>query len=45
MRAPRPRKAVADSLQTLSENLLAHLDYEELNVEATVLRVREPPGL
>jgi Hemerythrin HHE cation binding domain len=39
------RKEVVDTLQTLSENLLAHLDYEELNVEPTVLRLRESPGL
>ena len=37
------RKAVFDTLQALRENLLAHLDYEELNIEATVRRVREPP--
>jgi Hemerythrin HHE cation binding domain len=35
------REAVVDTLQTLRENLLAHLEYEELNVEATVRRVRE----
>ena len=40
-----PRKAVVDTLQALGENLLAHLDYEELNVESTVLRLRESPGL
>lgn len=39
------RKKVVDTLQALSENLLAHLDYEELNVEPTVLRLRESPGL
>jgi Hemerythrin HHE cation binding domain len=38
---PRARKAVADALQALRENLLAHLDYEERSIEATVLRVRE----
>ncbi len=43
--SPEARKAVVDTLQTLGKNLLAHLDYEELNVEATVLRVRESPGL
>lgn len=37
------RQAVVDTLQALRENLLAHLDYEELNVEATVRRVRERP--
>jgi Hemerythrin HHE cation binding domain len=35
------RKAVVDTLRALRENLLAHLDYEERNLEATVLRVRE----
>jgi hypothetical protein len=39
------RKEVVDTLQTLGENLRAHLDYEELNVEPTVLRLRESPGL
>jgi iron-sulfur cluster repair protein YtfE (RIC family) len=37
------RKAVVDTLQALRENLLAHLDYEELNIEATVRRVRQRP--
>ena len=37
------RKAVVDTLQALRENLLAHLEYEELNVEATVRRVRQLP--
>jgi len=35
------RKAVVDTLHALQQNLLAHLDYEELNVKATVRRVRE----
>jgi hemerythrin-like domain-containing protein len=35
------RKAVAAALQALGERLLAHLDYEEHSLEATVLRVRE----
>lgn len=35
------RRAVVDSLQALRENLLAHLDYEERSIEATVQRVRE----
>jgi hemerythrin-like domain-containing protein len=35
------RKAVADTLHALRENLLAHLDYEERSLEATVRRVRE----
>jgi hypothetical protein len=38
---PQARKALVDSLQALRENLLAHLEYEELSVEATVRRVRE----
>jgi hypothetical protein len=37
------RKAVVDALQTLRENLLVHLEYEELNIEATVRRVRQLP--
>ena len=37
------RKAVVDTLQALRENLLAHLEYEELNIEATVRRVRQLP--
>jgi hemerythrin-like domain-containing protein len=35
------RKAVVDTLQALAENLLAHLGYEELNIQSTVVRVRE----
>jgi iron-sulfur cluster repair protein YtfE (RIC family) len=35
------RKAVADALRTLGDSLLAHLDYEERNLEATVLRLRD----
>ena len=35
------RRAVVDTLRALGENLLAHLDYEELNIQATVLRIRE----
>ena len=35
------RKAVAADLQALGERLLAHLDYEERSLEATVLRLRE----
>jgi hypothetical protein len=30
-----------DSLQGLAENLLAHLEYEERNLQATVLRMPE----
>jgi iron-sulfur cluster repair protein YtfE (RIC family) len=43
--SPGARQAVVDSLQALSENLLEHLDYEELSVKETVLRLRESPGL
>ena len=32
---------MVDTLRALGENLLAHLDYEELNIQATVLRIRE----
>jgi hypothetical protein len=35
------REALAGALQTLGEQLLEHLSYEERNVEATVLRLRE----
>ena len=35
------RQAVADALRILGANLLAHLDYEERNLEATVLRLRD----
>jgi hypothetical protein len=35
------RTAVVDTLRALRENLLAHLDYEERSIEATVRRVRE----
>jgi hypothetical protein len=45
------RMAVAESLETLTDRLLAHLDYEERNLEATILRLRDhsctrldPPG-
>ena len=33
------RTAVVDTLRVLRENLLAHLDYEERSIEATVRRV------
>jgi iron-sulfur cluster repair protein YtfE (RIC family) len=39
----RAREAVASALRSLGENLLAHLDYEERNLEATVLRLRDYP--
>jgi len=35
------RNAVVDTLSALRENLLAHLDYEERTIGATVRRVRE----
>ena len=35
------RKELADRLHVLGEDLLAHLDYEERNLESTVLRVQE----
>ncbi|MEA2472585.1 MAG: hypothetical protein QOE06_500 [Thermoleophilaceae bacterium] len=35
------RQAVVDALHGLEENLLAHLDYEELNIESTVRRMRD----
>jgi iron-sulfur cluster repair protein YtfE (RIC family) len=35
------RRAIADALQRLSEELLAHLAYEERNLEATILRLRD----
>ena len=35
------RATVVDTLRALRENLLAHLDYEERNIEATVRRVPE----
>jgi hypothetical protein len=36
------RKAVVEALHALRENLVAHLEYEEVNLEATVRRVRAP---
>jgi Hemerythrin HHE cation binding domain len=33
------REAVAAALRTLGEELLSHLDYEERNLETTILRV------
>jgi hypothetical protein len=35
------RKAVVNALNALEQNLLAHLDYEELSIESTVRRVRD----
>ena len=36
------RRAVADALDVLKGHLLAHLDYEELNVATTARRLRDP---
>ncbi|HEY6636646.1 MAG TPA: hemerythrin domain-containing protein [Solirubrobacterales bacterium] len=33
------RQAVVDALRSLAENLLEHLDYEELSLKSTVLRL------
>ena len=38
------RRAVADALDVLKGHLLAHLDYEELNVAATARRLRDQPS-
>jgi hypothetical protein len=35
------RRAVASALRTLGEKLLSHLDYEERNLETTILRLRD----
>jgi hemerythrin-like domain-containing protein len=35
------REAVAAALRTLGEALLSHLDYEERNLETTILRLRD----
>jgi hypothetical protein len=37
------RLAVVDALHDLAENLLEHLDYEELSLEATVRRMNDLP--
>jgi iron-sulfur cluster repair protein YtfE (RIC family) len=37
--SPAVRQAVVEALLALGENLLEHLDYEELSVKATVLRL------
>jgi hypothetical protein len=37
----RAREALAGALRSLGESLLAHLDYEERSLEATVLRLRD----
>ena len=38
------RRAVVDTLDALQQNLLAHLEYEELSIEPTVRRLRELRG-
>jgi Hemerythrin HHE cation binding domain len=38
------RQALVDTLRTVAESLLEHLDYEELSIESTVLRLDEAPG-
>jgi hypothetical protein len=38
------RRAVADALGTLEGHLLAHLEYEELNIAETARRLREFPA-
>ena len=35
------RRAVADALEVLKGHLLAHLEYEELNVAGTARRLRD----
>jgi hemerythrin-like domain-containing protein len=35
------RDAVVAALRTLGEDLLSHLDYEERNLEATIVRLRD----
>jgi hypothetical protein len=37
----RAREVLVDALRALRENLVAHLAYEEVNIEATVRRVQE----
>ena len=39
------RRTVADALGVLEEHLLAHLDYEELNIASTARRLRDLPSL
>jgi hypothetical protein len=39
------RRAVADALEVLEGHLLAHLDYEELNVAGTARRLRDLPSV
>jgi len=42
--SPQAREAIVVALRTVAENLLEHLEYEELSLEATVLRLGESPG-
>src|SRR6266566_1805994 len=37
----RARQAVVDALGALEQNLLAHLDYEELSAQSTARRLRD----
>jgi hypothetical protein len=39
------RRAVADALESLKGHLLAHLDYEELNLAGTARRLRDLPSV
>lgn len=39
------RRAVADALEVLKGHLLAHLDYEELNVASTARRLLDLPAV
>ena len=39
------RRAVVDALEVLEGHLLAHLDYEELNIAGTARRLRELPSV
>lgn len=38
------RRAVADALEVLEGHLLAHLEYEELNIASTARRLRDLPS-
>jgi hypothetical protein len=38
------RRAVADALEVLRGHLLAHLEYEELNIASTARRLRDIPS-
>ena len=38
------RRAVVDALEVLEGNLLAHLEYEELNIASTARRLRDLPS-